>query len=171
MDKLLSYIQTYGLSILVIAVSIIAVIGLLKVCKVFDKIQSKNVKKFIYYALDIVLSFGGSAIYFACFHKDFAGYAMYCVSELTVVTTLYAVYENCGLRAFVKFLLSLTINALKKNPEDQLGKWAEKIGLEKSLEELQNKLAEKEAKEAEEKAKEQPVADETSATKVNEIKY
>lgn len=170
MDKLLSYIETYGLSILVVAISIIVVIGLLKVCKVFDKIQSKNVKKFIYYALDIVLSFGGSAIYFACFHKDFAGYAVYCVSELTVVTTLYAVYENCGLRAFVKFLLSLTINALKKNPEDQLGKWAEKVGLEKSLEELQNKIAEKEAKEVEEKTTEQTVED-ASTTKVNEIKY
>ena len=89
---------------------------------------------------------------------------------MTVVTTLYAVYENCGLRAFVKFLLSLTINALKKNPEDQLGKWAEKVGLEKSLEELQNKIAEKEAKEVEEKTTEQTVED-ASTTKVNEIKY
>lgn len=169
MDKLLSYIQTYGLSILVIAVSIITVIGILKVCKVFDKIKSKNVKKFIYYALDIALSFGGSAIYFACFHKSFSGYPMYCVAELTVVTTLYAIYENCGLRAFVKYLLSLTINALKKKPEDQLGKWAEKIGLEKSLEELQNKLAEKEAKDAEAKTPE--VVEDTSSTKVNEIKY
>lgn len=137
MDKLLAYIQTYGLSILVIAICVIAIIGILKLCKVFDKIKSSEVKKVIYYALDVVLAFAGSAIYFASFHKDWAGYWLYSIAQLGVTTTLYAIYENFGVRKLVQYLISVISKWFEKNPEAELTKWAEKVGLTESIDKLQ----------------------------------
>ena len=57
MDKLIALTLEYGLPILIIACAIIFVVGLLKICKVFSKIQNKGVKKFLYYFIDIALSF------------------------------------------------------------------------------------------------------------------
>jgi hypothetical protein len=149
MDKIWTLVETYGLSILVIAISIIAFIGILKLCKVFNKIQNKDLKKFIYYALDIILAFGGSAIYFACFKDSFAGFIVYSTAELTIVTTLYALYEYCGARKLVKFLIGLVAKWVKKNPDAQLSKWANKIGLKESIEKLTIEQETKNSKEKE----------------------
>lgn len=146
MDKLLGYVETYGLAIIVIAVCIIAIIGILKLCKVFDKIKSSEIKKLIYYALDVVLAFAGSAIYFAGFHKDWTGYWLYSLAQLGVTTTLYALYENFGLRKFVKWLIGIIASWFKKNPNNELSKWANKVGLTESLETIQGMIAEQNAK-------------------------
>lgn len=153
MDKVVEYIQTYGWSILIIAVCVIVFIGILKLCKVFDKIKSSAVKKVIYYGLDVALAFGGSAIYFACFHKSFTGYVVYSVAQLVVTTTLYAIYENFGIRKLVQCLISVVANWIKKNPDKEFSKWAEKVGLEASLVAIQNKIADRDAKLAEEAKK------------------
>ena len=157
MDKLISYIQNYGLSILVIAVCIIAIVGILKLCKVFDKIKSDDLKKFIYYAIDVVLAFAGSAIYFAIFHKDWNGYAMYSLSQLATTLFLYAFYEQCGVRKLVRMLISVIAGWIKKNPETELAKWAEKLGLTESIEKLQTILADEKAKEEQEATKREEV--------------
>lgn len=146
MDKILGYIETYGLAIIVIAVCIIAIIGILKLCKVFDKIKSSEIKKLIYYALDVALAFAGSAIYFAGFHKDWTGYWLYSLAQLGVTTTLYALYENFGLRKFVQWLISIIAGWFKKNPNNELSKWANKVGLTESLETIQGMIAEQNAK-------------------------
>lgn len=146
MDKILGYIETYGLAIIVIAVCIIAIIGILKLCKVFDKIKSSEIKKLIYYALDVALAFAGSAIYFAGFHKAWSGYWLYSLAQLGVTTTLYALYENFGLRKFVQWLISIIAGWFKKNPNNELSKWANKVGLTESLETIQNMIAEQDAK-------------------------
>lgn len=148
MDKIISYVQNYGLSIVVIAVCVIAIIGILKLCKVFDKIKSADLKKFIYYALDVVLAFAGSAIYFAIFDKDWNGYAIYSVSQLGTTLFLYAFYEQCGVRKLVRMLINVIANWVKKNPETQFAKWAEKLGLDKGLETIQTMIADKQAEEA-----------------------
>lgn len=157
MDKLISYIQNYGLSILVIAVCIIAIVGILKLCKVFDKIKSDDLKKFIYYAIDVVLAFAGSAIYFAIFHKDWTGYAMYSLSQLATTLFLYAFYEQCGIRKLVRMLISVIAGWIKKNPENELAKWAEKVGLTESIEKLQTILADEQEKAEQEATKREEV--------------
>lgn len=157
MDKILSYVETYGLSILVIAICVIALIGILKLCKVFDKIQSKDIKKVIYYALDVVLAFAGSAIYFACFHKEWNGYWLYSLAQLATTTLLYSLYENFGVRKLVQYLLSLVAKWLKRNPEKELSKWAEKVGITESIEKLQIILADKKARTEQEVSKREEV--------------
>lgn len=149
MERIISYIQDYGPSIIIIAICIIAFVGILKLCKVFDKIKSSQVKKVLYYVIDVVLAFAGSAIYFAIFHKSFSdtGYVLYSISTLGVTTTLYAVYENFGLRTLVKMAINGISKWFKKNPEAKLTKWAKKYGLVESLEKIQILVNEEKEKE------------------------
>lgn len=148
MERIISYIQDYGPSIIIIAICIIAFVGILKLCKVFDKIKSSQVKKVLYYVIDVVLAFGVSAIYFAIFHKSFSGtgYVMYSVSTLVMTTTLYAVYENFGLRTLVKMAINGISKWFEKNPEAKLTKWAKKFGLVESLNKIQALVDEEKAK-------------------------
>ena len=97
MEQILEYIKQNGLPVFIIATCIIAIVGTLKLCKVFDKISSKNVKKFIYYILDIALSFGSSAIYFAIFKLNFNDYLIFSVSQISSTTALYALYGPPGI--------------------------------------------------------------------------
>lgn len=109
-----NFIITYGLPILFISIAVIFIIGVLKYFKVFDKIKSANVKKFVYYALDIVLSFGLVAIYFAVDKISFTTYLNYCFKTITAVTAIYAIYENFGLRKLLRYLGTLFINFVAK---------------------------------------------------------
>lgn len=173
MDKLLEYISIYGWAILVIAVCIIAFIGILKVCKVFSKIKSSSVKKLIYYALDVALAFGGSAIYFAIFHKSFGGYVVYSVAQLVVTTTLYAIYENFGVRKLVQCVISLVASWVKKNPDKKLAKTLKKLGLgEEQISEIKNTVAGKVAQNAQ-NAEQAQVDKSTTATvnQTSQIKF
>ena len=151
MDKIVDYVKAYGLSIFVIAICIIAIIGILKLCKVFNKIKSGDVKKCIYYGLDILLAFGGSAIYFAAFGLNFTGYIAYSLAEVTVVTTLYALYEHFGVRKFVRWIISLIARWVKSNPETKFSKLANKIGLDTALVKVNEAIVKREAEEAEKK--------------------
>lgn len=151
MEVLWNAVQTYGPSILVIACIIILILGILKLCKVFDKIESKDIKKCIYFAIDLVLSFVGSAIYFAIFGITFSGYyVLYSISLLAVVVTVYAFYEYFGLRWCVRKLISLLANFFKKNPKDAFTQAADKLGLDDAIiawdEYLKKKAAEEKAK-------------------------
>ena len=71
MEQILEFISQYGLPVFIIASCSILLIGILKLCKVFNKISNKNIKKLIYYILNVVLSFGGVAIYYAAFKIGF----------------------------------------------------------------------------------------------------
>ena len=129
MEQILEYITRYGLSVFVIASCIIALIGILKLCKVFDKIKNKNIKKLIYYVLNVAFAFGGAAIYFAAFKIDFSGYVMYSCTQVGATTTLYAIYENFGVRKLVQILLAWVATWFKKNPENKFVKALKGLGL------------------------------------------
>ena len=129
MEQILSYIGTYGLPVFIIATCIISVIGILKLCKVFNKISNKNVKKFLYYLLDVVLAFAGSAIYFAIFKISFTDYVVFSITQVTATTTLYAIYENFGLRRLVQIASAAFIKWVSTSKETKFKKLAKKLGL------------------------------------------
>ena len=153
MEQIFEYIKENGLPVFIIATCIIAIVGVLKLCKVFDKISSKNVKKFIYYALDIVLSFGGSAIYFAIFKLDFSNYMIFSISQISSTTALYALYENFGLRKLVQMLIAWLSTRIKKEDAVKLSKIAEKMGLHNALNQIKEQILENNRKMAEEQNK------------------
>ena len=131
-------IETYGFAVLFIAVGIIAFIGLLKICGVFKCLTGKKVlKTAVYYSLDIVLSFGVAALYFKLADKDFAQYLTYCAAQVAVTTTLYAVYENFGLRALIQKIVASIQTAIKNSKNEQLVRFVQQMGIDNVLQEIQ----------------------------------
>lgn len=141
-EQIMSYISNNGLPVFIIASCIIFLIGFLKFCKVFDKITNKDVKKFIYYALNIVLSFAGAAIYFGIFKLNFVSYLPFAASQVTAVTTLYAIYENLGMRKLVQIGLAAIAKLFTKHSEHKFVKEAKKLGLDVAIKQLQDLVAE-----------------------------
>lgn len=130
MEQILDFISQYGLPVFVIASCSILLIGILKLCKVFNKISNKNIKKLIYYILNVVLSFGGAAIYYAAFKIGFNSYLMFCLTQISATTTLYAIYENFGVRKLVQIGLAWVTSWSKKNPESKFTKAAKALGFD-----------------------------------------
>ena len=137
MDHLAEYVNIYGLAILIIAVSIIMFIGLLKICGVFKKLNNVHVKKAIYYGLDTLLSFACAALYFKIFNKNFDQYITYSLAQVAVTTMLYAVYENFGIRALIRKLVSAAQTAIKNSKDKRLVKFVQDMGIERVLQEIQ----------------------------------
>lgn len=113
-QALSNFMEVYGLPILLMSVIIILLIGILKYFKVFDKITNKNVKKFIYYVLDIALSFCLVAIYYAIYDISFKTYLNYCYKTIVATSVMYAIYENFGLRKLLHWLGTWFVNFIAK---------------------------------------------------------
>lgn len=138
MEQILEFIEIYGLPVFVIASIIIAVVGILKLCKVFGKINNSNVKKFIYYVIDIILSFGCVAIYFAVFKIDFTNYIAVGATQISATTTLYAIYENLGARKIVQLFWKWLGSVSHKDKYKKLVKIAKQLGIETVIEGLKD---------------------------------
>lgn len=130
MEQILEFILEYGLPVFIIACCIIAVIGILKLCKIFSKINNKNIKKGIYYFIDIILSFSFVAIYLAIFKHDFSSYLLTSCTQVSATTTLYAIYENFGVRGLWQICLTGITNWFHKNPEHKFVKAAKALGID-----------------------------------------
>lgn len=156
MEQIIKFIESYGLPVFIIATCIIVFLGILKLCKAFKGISNANVKKFIYYIIDIALSFGGVAIYFAIFKLDFATYISVSFAQISATTTLYAIYENLGARKLVQMFWAWFAKVVNKDKHKQLIKFAKAVGLDNAINELKS-FSEKQAEKLEEqKAQEEP---------------
>lgn len=129
MEQFVAFIEQHGLPSFIIAISTIFILGVLKLCKVFSKIQNKDVRKTIYLVIDIAMAFAGCAIYYALFHIKF-GVNYLCCSLVQVGSTLslYAVFENVHIRELIKKLIDWVISWFKTNPTT-LEKMLKKFGL------------------------------------------
>ena len=166
MEFIWKAVQTYGPSIAIIAAIIIVFVGILKLCKLFDKIKSKDLKKGLFLLIDVVLAFVGAAVYFAIFKIAFTGYyVLYSVTLFGTTAMLYTIYEGAHLRKGVRLLFKLIAGWFKKNPEAKLTKTAEKYGLVDAINFLQAKQEEQAKAEAAKAAAEvQPVETAPAAT-------
>lgn len=129
MELILNYILEYGPTAFLIGLIIITFIGILKLCKAFDWIKNKDVKKLVYYVFNIGLSFGVVALYFVIYKIDFSGYLAFSFSQVGSTTALYAIYENLGLRKLWQMALSWIASWFKKNPENKYVKALKGLGL------------------------------------------
>lgn len=136
MEQILLYIAEYGLAVFVIATAIILTIGILKVCKVFDKLQNKDVKKIIYYALNVALSFGYVALYYVIFTLNWDTYWILCITQMGATTTLYNIYENFGLRKLLQMFLTWFTKVTTKKNTEKFAQLVQDMGLTNALAEL-----------------------------------
>lgn len=129
MEQLLAYLTKYGLSTAIIALSVVCFIGLLKVCKVFSKISSAQVRKTLLYGLSVSLSFGGVALYFVIMSLTWETYIPLCITQVSATTALYAIYENLGIRKLLQVIAGKVIEYIKKHPERKTAKALKSLGL------------------------------------------
>lgn len=159
MEAIITYIAQHGLPVFVISCIIIAIVGTLKLCKVFDKIKSADVKKLVYNIIDVVLAFGISAAYFGIFHLNFSGYLIFSATQISATAALYTIYENFGPRKFVRYLIQLITKWIVKDPNSQLSKWADKVGLDEALKAIQDKITARDSQPKETEAQQTVITD------------
>lgn len=105
MDNIVATLESlfcnYGVAIMCIALAGIVVLGILKYCNVFKKLDEKY-RHYAYLGISIALSIVGSVIYLACVHE--LTFSIVC-SLATVIFGLnqaaYAIYANTPIKELV----------------------------------------------------------------------
>lgn len=133
MEQLLAYIAQYGVPVATLAFIVICFIGFLKLCKVFSKIPSAQIKKTIYYVLSISLSFGVTALYFVIFDNAWDTYLKFSIAQANATAVLYAIYENLGIRKLFQVICTKLIEYIKKSPERKTAKALKNLGLTEDM--------------------------------------
>lgn len=129
MESIKGFLAAYGWQMSLVALVGIVLVGLLKICKAFNWIKcyskdenknkvynetlTKNVKKFLYYLLNWIFSIASCTLYMLYIVKvefNWAEWGTMCGAIIVYSTTIYAVYENFGIRAIWQAFL----NAVKK---------------------------------------------------------
>ena len=119
MDELVVFFQQYGLWLTVIAVLGIVILGVLKYCKVFSKLEEK-VRHILYLVISVGLSIIGSVIYLACVHQlDISYIAVLATAIFALNQAAYTIYDTTTLKDLVAKLLDWIKGLItkKKAPE------------------------------------------------------
>lgn len=127
MEQILGFITQHGLPAFVIGCISIANAGILKLCKVFDKITSKDLRHVIFFVLDVALAFGCAAVYFYAFKLDWKGYPIFSALQISATTSLYAIYEGVRGKKLIQIIINAIVKCFKNN--DAFKKLAKKLGL------------------------------------------
>ncbi len=123
MDNIVATLESlfcnYGVAIMCIALAGIIILGILKYCNVFKKLDEKY-RHYAYLGISIALSIIGSVIYLACVHQ--LTFSIVC-SLATLIFGLnqaaYAIYANTPIKElFVKVLDAIKKLIHKSNKVD-----------------------------------------------------
>lgn len=100
----------YGVAIMCIALAGIVILGILKYCNVFKKLEEKY-RHYAYLGISIALSVIGSVIYLACVHQlTFSIVCSLAVLIFGLNQAAYAIYANTP----IKELFIKVLDAIKK---------------------------------------------------------
>ena len=115
MNELLIFFQTYGLPITLIAILGIIVLGILKYCNVFSKLEEKY-RHWVYIGISVAISVIGTMIYLAIVKQFEINYI------LTVSAALFALNQ-----AFYSIFKATSLNDLGTKVLDILKQLWEKF--------------------------------------------
>lgn len=122
MDELLIFFQQYGLWLTVIAVLGIVILGVLKYCKVFSKLEEK-VRHLLYLVISVGLSIIGSVIYLACVHQlDISYIAVLATAIFALNQAAYTIYDTTTLKDLVAKLLDWIKGLIKSGKAQEITK-------------------------------------------------
>ena len=114
MDNIVTTLESlfcnYGVTIMCIALAGIVILGILKYCNVFKKLEEKY-RHYAYLGISIALSVIGSVIYLACVHQlTFSIVCSLAVLIFGLNQAAYAIYANTP----IKELFIKVLDAIKK---------------------------------------------------------
>lgn len=106
MDELLTFLQSYGWQLALIALAGIIILGVLKYCNVFSKLDEK-IRHILYLVISVGLSVVGSIIYLACIHQLTVGGAFAIAGAILALNqAFYSIYANTPLKELGKKLIN-----------------------------------------------------------------
>ena len=114
MDNIVTTLESlfcnYGVAIMCIALAGIVILGILKYCDVFKKLEEKY-RHYAYLSISIALSVIGAVIYLACVHQlTFSIVCSLAVLIFGLNQAAYAIYANTP----IKELFIKVLDAIKK---------------------------------------------------------
>lgn len=102
MNELIAFFQQNGLWLTLIALVGIILLGILKYCNVFKKME-ENYRHICYLAITVTVSVVGSIIYLACTQQVSAGYIFTLAGAIFALNqAFYAIYSTTSLQDLVK---------------------------------------------------------------------
>ena len=105
MEELVAFLRDYGWQLSLIALLGIVILGVLKYCNVFSKLD-ETYRHICYIAISAGVSIVGSIIYLACMHQLTVAYTFSVAAAiLTLNQAFYAIYSATPLKDLVKKLL------------------------------------------------------------------
>lgn len=120
MDEILVFFQQHGLWLTIIAIIGIVLLGVLKYCNVFKKLDEK-VRHVLYLVISVGISIVGSVIYLACVHQLSIAYiATLAAAIFALNQAFYTIYDTTTLKELFNKLLEWikgVINKKKKPVE------------------------------------------------------
>lgn len=113
MDSILTFLSQHGLWLTLIAVVGIIVLGVLKYCNIFSKLDKKY-RHICYMGISVGLSLIGSVIYLACIkHFDWNYIFALAAAILALNQTFYALYDTLSLKELMVKLLDWVKGLIK----------------------------------------------------------
>lgn len=104
MNELIVFFQQNGLWLTLIALAGIILLGILKYCNVFKKME-ENYRHICYLAITVTLSLAGSIIYLACTKQISAEYIFTLAGAIFALNqAFYAIYSTTSLQDLIKKL-------------------------------------------------------------------
>ncbi len=118
MEDLIIFFQSYGLPITIIAVVGIMILGILKYCNTFSKLEEK-VRHYVYMIISAGISIIGSLIYLAIIKQFTVGYIFTVAGAIWALNqTFYAIFKvtpiNELFSKILDFIKNLILNKGKK---------------------------------------------------------
>lgn len=117
-----TFFTTYSWQLGLIALAGVVVLGVLKYCKVFEKIENEKTRHFLYFLISVGLSVIGSVIYLACIHQLDAAFVFGLAGAIFALNQgAYAVYSTTPLQTLWNKILDSLVDFIKKifaNNED-----------------------------------------------------
>ena len=117
MDEILVFFQQHGLWLTIIAIIGIVLLGVLKYCNVFKKLDEK-VRHVLYLVISVGISIVGSVIYLACVHQlDIAYIATLATAIFALNQAFYTIYDTTTLKELFNKLLEWVKGLINKKKE------------------------------------------------------
>lgn len=115
MDELITFFATYGLAITIIAVIGIAILGVLKYCKVFEKFEEKK-RHFFYLGISVGLSLIASIIYLLIIKQfQWDNFIVIAGAIYALNQTFYNIFKTTSLNALGTMILDFIKKLITKN--------------------------------------------------------
>ena len=122
-DMIINFFKNYGWVMTALAASGIVLVGILKSIGLFSKLNP-NAKKYVYFACSCIVSIIACTVYLCVTNAfDWADWGMISVCVIGFTISIYGVYENTGIRTFLKkIIFSPMKNLIKRIPEALMSK-------------------------------------------------